>query len=149
MSLLVVGLREIVITGTARRICLTAIAVSIVALLAGCGGSRSPEHVVRAWSKAFNTGDNNGAADLFAAGAKVIAGDSIRVLRNRDQAVAFNAGLPCSGRIIKLKAAGAEVTAMFELADRATHRCRGVGEHGSILFHIRDGKIVVFDQIGA
>ena len=85
---------------------------------------------------------------MFAVGAKVIAGDSIRILRNRDQAVAFNAGLPCSGRIVKLKAAGAEVTATFELADRATHRCHGVGERGSIIFHIRDGKIVVFDQIG-
>ena len=86
---------------------------------------------------------------MFAAGAKVLAGDSIRVLRSRDQAVAFNTGLPCSGRIVELKAAGAEVTATFELADRARHRCRGVGERGSILFRIRHGKIVVFDEIGA
>jgi hypothetical protein len=149
MTLLLLTCARSLITGSRRRLCLTAIAVLVGALLAGCGGSPSPEHVVRAWSKAFNTGDNNGAADLFASGAKVIAGDSIRVLRNRDQAVTFNAGLPCSGRIVKLKTAGAEVTATFKLADRATHRCHGVGERGSIVFHIRDGKIVVFDQIGA
>lgn len=94
---------------------MTAVAVLVGALLTGCGGSPSPEHVVRAWSKAFNSGDNDGAAGLFAAGVRVIAGDSIRVLRNRDHAIAFNAGLPCSGRIVKLKAAGAEVTATFDL----------------------------------
>jgi hypothetical protein len=134
--------------GLGRRIWPSAIAI-LVALLAGCGGSESPERVVRAWSKAFNGGDNNGAADLFAAGAKVIAGDSVRVLRNRDQAVAFNAGLPCSGRIVRLKAARAEVTAIFDLADRGTRQCGGIGERGSIFFRIREGKIVVFDQIGA
>jgi hypothetical protein len=131
-------------TGSGRKIWRTA-----TSILAGCGSSQSPERVVRAWSKAFNSGDNNGAAHFFAAGAKVLAGDSIRVLRSRDQAVAFNTGLPCSGRIVELKAAGAEVTATFELADRARHRCRGVGERGSILFRIRHGKIVVFDEIGA
>jgi hypothetical protein len=136
-------------TGLGWRICMVATAILAAAPLAGCGGSQSPERVVRVWSKAFNTGDNDGAADSFAAGAKVIAGDSVRVLRSRQQAVAFNAGLPCSGRLVNLKAAGAEVTATLELADRATHRCRGVGERGSILFRVRDGKIVVFDQIGA
>jgi hypothetical protein len=85
----------------------------------------------------------------FAVDGKVIAGDSVRVLRDLDQAVAFNAGLPCSGRIVRLRAAGAEVTATLALADRSTHQCRGVGERGSILVRIRDGKIVVFDQIGA
>ena len=131
-----------------RLIWLIATAILAAVLLAGCDGSQSPERVVRAWSKALNRGDNTGAADLFAVGAKVIAGDSIRVLPNRAQAIEFNAGLPCSGRIVELKAAGAEVTARFQLADRATHRCRGVGERGSILFRVRHGKIVAFDQIG-
>ncbi len=148
MSLLL-SIHAIVMTGPGQRICLTAAAISVAALMAGCGGSQSPEHVVRAWSKAFNMGDNVAAAGLFAADAKVIAGDSVRVLRNRDQTVAFNAGLPCSGRIVKLTAVGAEVTATFVLADRSTHQCRGVGERGSIFFRIRDGKIAVFDQIGA
>ena len=94
-------------------------------------------------------GENIAAAGLFAADAKVVAGDSVRVLRNRNQAVAFNAGLPCSGRIVNLKAVGAEVTATFSLADRSTNECRGVGERGSIFFRVRDGKIAVFHQIGA
>jgi hypothetical protein len=114
-------------TGVGWRICLIATAIMAAAPLAGCGGSHSPEHVVRAWNKALSTGDNDGAAGSFAGAAEVIAGDSVRVLRNRHQAVAFNAGLPCSGRIVNLKTSGAEVTATFELADRATHRCRGVG----------------------
>lgn len=116
--------------------------------MAGCGDSQSPEHVVRAWSKGLDAGDNNAAAEFFATDAKVIAGDSVRVLQNRDQAVAFNAGLPCSGRIIELKAADTDVTATFALADRSTQQCGGVGERGSIFFRVRNGKIVVFEQIG-
>jgi hypothetical protein len=136
-------------TRPSGRICLIAPAILVAALVAGCGGSQSPEQVARAWSKAFNRGDNSAAAGLFAANAKVIAGDSVRVLRDRPQAVAFNAGLPCAGRIIKLKTVGAEVTVTLALADRSTHQCRGVGERASVVLRIRDGKIVVFDQIGA
>jgi hypothetical protein len=40
------------------------------------------------------------------------------------------------------------VTVTFALADRSTHQCRAVGERGSIFFRVRDGKIVLFDQIG-
>jgi limonene-1,2-epoxide hydrolase len=139
----------IVINAGGRMICRITAATLIAALLAGCGAPQSPERVVRTWSKAFNSGDNKKAARLFATGAKVIAGDSVRMLQSRDQAIAYTAGLPCSGRIVKLEAVGASVTATFELADRATHRCRGIGERGSIHFRVRDGKIVVFDQIGA
>jgi hypothetical protein len=58
----------------------------------GCRGSKTPEQVVRAWSEARNSGDDERAADLFATNAKIIAGDSVSFLRTHDQAVAFMKG---------------------------------------------------------
>jgi membrane protein required for beta-lactamase induction len=128
---------------------LTAFVVAVI-FVAGCGGTKSPEQVVRAWSKAFNSGDNDRAADLFAANAKFVAGDSIRLLRTHKQAVALNAELPWCGPIVRLVVHGAEVTAKFALATRATGRCDSTrGERASVYFQVRDGKIVLFDQIGA
>jgi limonene-1,2-epoxide hydrolase len=124
-------------------------AVFAAAVLTGCGGARSPADVVRAWGKALNAGDNEAAARQFAADAKVVAGDSIRVLHNEQQAVAFNANLPCGGRIDDLEAVGAEVTATIVLADRGNHRCHGAGERAAIVFRVRDGRIALFNQVGA
>ena len=132
------------------RVCLAIGVIAAALVLAGCGGSESPEHVVRAWSKALNSGDNEAAGALFATNAKFVAGDYIEILRTRKQAVALNAGLGWCGPIVKLAAKGGDVTARFALATRGTAPCdRRGGERGSVFFQIRDGKIVLFDQIGA
>src|SRR5918911_1248752 len=80
----------------------------VLALLAGCGdgGKASPESVVRAWSTALNAGDNQGAADLFAPGAQVVQGPVGLRLRTHADAVVWNAGLPCSGKIVALSTRG-------------------------------------------
>ena len=51
-------------------------------LLASEAHSRAygPQSVVRAWSEAVNTGDNEGAARLFADGARVVQGNEVRRL---------------------------------------------------------------------
>jgi hypothetical protein len=119
-------------------------------VLVGCRGSKTPEQVVRAWSEARNSGDDERAADLFATNAKIIAGDSVSFLRTHDQAVAFMKGLGWCGPIIKLVSRDSDVTARFSLVTRAAGSCRGRGrERGSVFFRIRDGRIVVFDLIGA
>lgn len=126
------------------------VAIAAAALAAGCGGLRSPEQVVRAWSEALNRGDVDAAAALFAPNAKTVAGDSIRILHTRKQAVAYNAEIRWCGPIVKLAARGGDVMAMFALHQRAAGRCDGRGgEHGSVYFEIRDGKIVLFDLVGA
>jgi hypothetical protein len=120
----------------------------VLALLAGCGGSKdSPESVVRAWSKALNAGDNQGAADLFAQGAQVVQGPVVIRLRTHADAVVWNAGLPCSGKIIALSTRGATVTATFLLGDRKTSPCDGPGHHATAVFRIRSGKIVLWHQV--
>ena len=124
-------------------------AASILALLAGCGGGadHSPASVVRAWSKALNAGDNQGAADLFAPGAQVVQGPVVLRLRTHADAVVWNAGLPCSGKIVALSASGATVTATFLLGDRKTSPCDGPGHRATAVFRIRGGKIVLWHQV--
>jgi limonene-1,2-epoxide hydrolase len=123
-------------------------AACILALLAGCGGGKaSPASVVRAWSKALDHGDNQAAADLFAPDAEVIQGRVVIRLRTHADAVAWNAGLPCSGKIVGLSTRGVTVTATFLLGDRPTSACDGPGRRATAIFRIRGGKIVLWHQV--
>ena len=124
------------------------LAACVLALLAGCGGEKgSPSSVVRAWSKALNAGDNDAAADLFAPGAEVIQGSVVTRLRTHADGVAWNAGLPCSGKIVSLRTRGATVTATFLLGDRKPQSCDGPGRRATAIFRIRDGKILLWHQV--
>jgi ketosteroid isomerase-like protein len=124
-----------------------ALAVSVLTF-AGCGGSSdSPESIVRAWSDALNAGDNEAAADLFAPGAQVVQGDRTIRLGTHDDAVAWNAALPCSGEILDVTTDGDTVTATFLLDDRATSPCDAPGAEATAAFRIEDGKIVLWHQL--
>lgn len=124
---------------------LTALAVLA---LAGCGsGDPSPESVVRAWSEAVNSEDNGAAARLFAENARIIQGNEVRSLRTFSEARDWNAGLPCSGRILTLRARGDTVRATFLLGDRGSTQCDGPGERAQALFRVVHGKIVLWHQV--
>jgi hypothetical protein len=103
--------------------------------------------VVRAWSNALNADDNEHAADLFAPGARVVQAGSVIELKTHRLAVAWNAALPCSGKIVSLESDGPVVTATFLLGDRATSRCDGPGDKASAAFEVEHGKIVVWHQL--
>jgi limonene-1,2-epoxide hydrolase len=126
-------------------------AVAALTLAAGCGGDDEreaiPEEVVRAWSAALNAGDDEAAADLFAANATVSQPGYIAQLPTREDAVAFNRSLPCSGQIVELTTIGDQVTATFLLGDRPASPCDGPGELVTAVFVVEDGKIVVWQQI--
>jgi len=123
-------------------------AAVILALLAGCGSAgTSPSSVVRAWSNALNADDNDAAADLFAPNAEVVQGSVVTHLRTHAEAVAWNAGLPCSGKIVALSARGPVVRATFVLGDRKTGPCDGPGNRAAAIFRIRGGKIVLWHQV--
>ena len=126
-------------------------ALAVVALassLAACGGhSASPENVARAWSKAINAGDNEAAGDLFARGARVVQQSGVIRLHTHADAVAWNAALPCSGRIVAVKARSDTATVTFRLGDRPTSRCDGPGATVRALFLVHDGKIVLWHQL--
>jgi limonene-1,2-epoxide hydrolase len=127
-----------------------ALAVLVPALLAGCGSTPpSPESVVRAWSQELNSGDNEAAAKLFAPGAEVVqAGMTIR-LDTQAEAVAWNAALPCSGRIVSITTTGNTTRATFVLGDRQKTKCDGPGQRATAIFRVRKGKIVLWHQTSA
>jgi len=124
-----------------------ALPVLFPALLAGCGSTPpSPESVVRAWSQELNSGDNEGAAKLFAPGAEVVqAGTAIR-LNTHAEAVAWNTALPCSGRLVSIKTTGDTTRATFVLGNRAKKTCDGPGQRATAIFRVRNGKIVLWHQ---
>jgi limonene-1,2-epoxide hydrolase len=127
------------------------VAVAAVAVGAGAvqaaGEAASPAHVVRAWSKALDANRNVAAARLFAPNARVVQpGVDVR-LRTRALAIAFNAALPCAGRIVRLAVKGNRATATFVLGHRPQHRCDGPGQKAAALFVVRAGKIVLWRQI--
>ena len=127
-----------------------ALALLFGLVLAGCGSTPpSPESVVRAWSQELNQGDNQAAAKLFAPGAEVVqAGTTLR-LETQAQAVAWNAALPCSGRIVSIKTSGDITRATFILGDRQKSKCDGPGERATAIVRVRKGKIVLWHQTSA
>jgi limonene-1,2-epoxide hydrolase len=119
----------------------------LAVFLAGCGSaSPSPESVVRAWSQELNSGDNEAAAKLFAPGAEVVQAQSELKLKTLQQAIEWNASLPCSGRIVSIKSDGDTATATFVLGDRQTQKCDGPGQRATALFRVEKGKIVLWHQ---
>lgn len=133
-----------------RRLAELATVAALGAALAGCGGGeapRSPEEVVRAWSAALNSGDNDAAADLFARNVTVVQGDLYATLTTHEAAVRFNESLPCSGEVVELVAEGNQVTATFLLGDRQSSRCDAPGQLATAIFVVEDGKIVVWQQV--
>jgi hypothetical protein len=133
---------------SAARAYIVAIGICIVLVPAACGGGgANREDVVRAWSEALNTGDNEAAADLFAPGAQIVQGGRTTRLQTHEDAVAWNAALPCSGRIVELSTDGDTVTATFLLDDRPTSPCDAPGAQATAAFRIDDGKIVLWHQL--
>jgi limonene-1,2-epoxide hydrolase len=123
------------------------LAAVVLMAIAGCGGSPpSTESVVRAWSQALNTDDNERAADLFARNAEIVQGDTVTTLRTHRDAVRWNSSLPCSGRIVSITAKGQTASATFLLGDRQHSRCDGPGEHATAIFRVVKGKIVLWHQ---
>ena len=124
------------------------VALALVALTA-CGGGDDPsaESVVRAWSQAVNADDNAAAARLFADGARVVQDGDVRVFGSFAEAQMWNAALPCSGRIVALRSNGNAVRATFVLGHRVRARCDGPGARVSTLFHVEEGKIVLWHQL--
>lgn len=120
-------------------------------LLAGCGnGSPPPEAVVRAWSDAVNSGDNERAAKLLAPGAIAIQGTQEHVLRQYADAVDWNAAQPCARLVRSILTHGDIVTATFLLRDRAAKGgCARAGGTETTEFEVRDKRIVFLRRLAS
>jgi hypothetical protein len=108
----------------------------------------SPPAIVRAWSAALNRNDNAAAARLFAPNARVIQGPLDARLSTPQLALAFNASLPCAGRITRITVKGNRATATFVLGHRPKHTCSATkGEKAAAVFVVRNGKIVLWEEV--
>ncbi len=126
---------------------LVAILLGLLVLTA-CGAKRTPSapDVVRAWSAALDRNDNEQAARLFANGARIIQNGEA-ILATHADAVHWNAGLPCGGRISHLEVRSkSQVLAVFELEERPQHHCDANGNQAATLFEVEDGRIVLWHQ---
>jgi hypothetical protein len=125
--------------------------IALVLVLVACGGNEDEpagaEDVVRAWSRALNSGDNGAAADLFALGARIEQPPLVFRIRTRADALYWNRSLPCSGKILALTARGDEVEATFLLGNRGTSPCDAPGGRATAVFRVEGGKIVLFRQL--
>lgn len=122
--------------------------LALTAALAGCGGpaARSPENTARAWSAALNKSENEQAANLFAPDAEIIQNGEI-VLRTHLDAVRWNAGLPCGGRITRvIHQRKDQVLVVFRLTERPGHHCDAPGIEAAAVFRVEHGKIVLWRQ---
>ena len=107
-----------------------------------------PAAIVRAWSSALNANDNAAAARLFAPNARILQGMLDGRLTSPRLALAFNASLPCAGRIVRLTVEGDKATATFVLGHRPQHVCTAPrGEKAAAVFVVRAGKIVLWEQV--
>jgi limonene-1,2-epoxide hydrolase len=130
-----------------RRVAALAAALVVAAAGTKAGSARTPAQVVRAWSAALNANRNAAAADLFAPKARVIQAGLLLVLRTHAVAVAFNAALPCSGRIVGLTVHRNRAVATFVLGERPKHTCDGPGQKAAALFVVEKGRIVLWEQV--
>jgi limonene-1,2-epoxide hydrolase len=132
---------------------LLALATVLAVAVASSGGaiaarsSASPAAVARAWSKALNANDNVRAAELFAPNARIVQRTIDVRLTSRALAIAFNASLPCAGRIVAVTVHGNRAVATFVLGERPKHHCDGPGVKAAALFIVRGGKITLWEQI--
>jgi hypothetical protein len=138
-----------------RRLC---IAVLLLAL-AGCNSSpperadptpakRDPLHsydgrVIRGWLLSLERMDYEQAAYYFAPNALIDQGHPYR-LRTSDDAVAFNASLPCRADLIDLKGSGAHVLATFRIRAGPGGPCSGLVK---VRYTIREGKFTAWRQL--
>lgn len=108
----------------------------------------APAAIVRAWSSALNANHNAAAARLFAPNARIVQGPLDARLTSPQLALAFNASLPCAGRIIRLTVKGNRATATFVLGPRPRHTCTAKpGEKAAAVFVVSAGKIVLWEQV--
>jgi limonene-1,2-epoxide hydrolase len=104
--------------------------------------------IVRAWSAALNRNDNAAAAKLFAPNARVVQGPLDVRLTTPRLSLAFNASLPCAGRIVRITVKGNRATATFVLGHRPRHTCSAKpGEKAAAVFVVRGGKIVLWEEV--
>jgi limonene-1,2-epoxide hydrolase len=130
-----------------------ALVIVLAAALSGCGGGSSgsasqPEDVIRAWSKALQTGDGVAAASYFTVPAVVENGTPPIKLSSRAEVIFFNMTLPCGGEVERTSQRGDYTDVIFKLTDRPGGDCgTGAGQEVATAFLVRNGKITEWRRL--
>jgi len=140
-----------------RRLALFGATLSLVLVTsAGAGTAQVPrtrlqrqmDSIVRTWSRRLNANDNTGIAKLFALPATIIQGPYEYRFPRRELVAEWHAGLPCSGRIVRISFYRNTATAVFKLGNRGTSRCDAPpGTLAAARFTIVKGLITVWEQV--
>ena len=134
-------------------------------LLTACGGGDEPPaepatdipgdadpadvQVIDEWAKTLAAGDIEGAAEFFAIPSVAENGILIEI-EDENDALRFNASLPCGAELIGAETQGEFTTATFRLIERpGPGVCgSGTGETAQTTFVIEDEKIVEWRRVG-
>jgi hypothetical protein len=117
----------------------------------GIAGDADPGdvQVIDEWAKTLASGDVEGAAKFFAIPS--VAENGILVeIEDEDDALRFNASLPCGAELIAAESEGEFTTATFRLTERPGRgKCGdGTGETAQTTFVIEGSKIVEWRRVG-
>jgi hypothetical protein len=140
------------------------IALTALALVAGCGGEDKPDapsteipggadpgdvQVIDDWASTLARGDVEAAAAFFAIPSVAENGVLIEI-EDENDALRFNASLPCGARLIHAETEGEFTTATFRLLERpGPGTCgTGTGETAQTSFVIEDSKIIEWRRVG-
>ena len=136
-----------------RRLCIAVVVLAV----AGCNSDTGdppakadPLHsyngrVIRGWLLSLERQDYGQAAYYFAPNALIDQGNPYR-LKNRSDAFAFNASLPCRADLIRMSGGGHShhVLATFRLRRGPGGRCSGLTR---VRYTIRNGKFTEWRQL--
>jgi hypothetical protein len=128
--------------------------VPIALTLNACGtedDETADVRVIDEWSATLRRGDVEGAAEFFAVPSVAENAGFLLEIESREQAVLFNASLPCGARLTRADAEGEFVTATFVLTERpGPGTCgSGTGNEAKTAFVIEDGEIAEWRRVDA
>jgi hypothetical protein len=103
---------------------------------------RRAARVIRAWLRALNRGDIEGAANYFAEPSRFQNGTPVLTLNSRTERLAVNLSRSCGARAVELGSSGPFTIVKFRLLARPGADCgAGVGEHARGAIRVARGLI--------
>jgi hypothetical protein len=102
--------------------------------------------VIAGWANALRKGNVERAASYFALPAIVAQSDTIQ-LATRDDARAFNEGLPCGARLLEVQHDGRYIVGTFRLTDKPGQTCLTPGQLVRVAFVIQRRHFTEWRQV--
>ena len=102
--------------------------------------------VLRAWGKALRR-DRAGRAARYFAVPTIVAQGGVAMLETPEQVRAFNDGIPCGARLLRVQENGRFVVGTFRLTRRPQHRCTARGRLIRVAVAVRDRKIAEWREV--